>query len=136
VIAIPSGAGAVSNAIYAFTIWTGGIVVAAGTTAYPVPAGKVLRIQNVQLAINASAVSGGSVFVRVIGATATASFVSGSVATQPHIMVLQMIVSTGVTAGSIIGGQGDLIAGTTLGVVIQASTAFNIVSGVIMGYLF
>lgn len=136
VIAIASGAGAQSNAIYAFTIWTGGIVVAAGTTAYPVPAGKVLRIQNVQLAINSSAATGGSVFVRVIGATATASFVSGSIATQPHLMVLQMLVSAGVTAGSILGGQGDLIAGTTFGVVIQASTAFNIVSGVIMGYLF
>lgn len=136
VVVIPSGAGAVSNAIYAFTIWTGGIVVAAGTTAFPVPAGKVLRIQNVQLAINSSAVTGGSVFVRVIGATATASFASGSIATQPHLMVLQMLVSAGVTAGSILGGQGDLIAGTTFGVVIQASTAFNIVSGVIMGYLF
>lgn len=111
-------------------------MVAAGTTAYPVPAGKVLRIQNVQLAINSSAATGGSVFVRVIGATATASFVSGSIATQPHLMVLQMLVSAGVTAGSILGGQGDLIAGTTFGVVIQASTAFNIVSGVIMGYLF
>lgn len=136
VIYITSTAIAQSAAVYLMTVWTGGIVAAAGTTAYPVPAGKNLRIRNIQFAINSSAVTGGTVVVMAVGATATASHVSGSVATQPHIAMLQMLVSAGVIAGSIDGGQGDLIAATTLAIVIQASTAAQAVGGIIQGYLF
>lgn len=135
-IMVTSTAGAQSMASYLFTIWTAGTLAGAGLTQYAVPAGKVLRIKNIQANINSSAVTGGTVTFLVAAATASASLTSAALSTAGRPIVLQMLVSAGVFAGSIVDCVGDVPAGTTVGVQAQGSTAYQIGGVVILGYLF
>lgn len=136
-IAVTSTAIAQSAAIYLFTIWTGatGAPAAAGTTAFAVPAGKTLRILNIQGVINSSAVTGGTVNAILLGVGATASQVSASISTQLQVIKLQVLVSAGPIAASIAGYQ-DVGAGVTVGVILVGSTAAVLQQLNIMGYLF
>lgn len=136
-IIVASTAIAQSAAIYAFTIWTGatGAPAAAATTALAVPAGKTLRLLNMQAIVNSSAVTGGTVNVILLGVAATGSQVSASISTQLQVMKLQVLVSAGPIAASIAGFQ-DVGPGVTIGVIIAASTASVLQQLVIMGYLF
>ena len=135
-IMVSSTAGAISMTTYLMTIWTGGIQVTAGATQFAVPAGQRWIIDNIQAVINSSAVTGGTVQIAVVGATASASLTSGSVPTQPHYQVLQMLVSAGPLAASIMGAQAAIIAATTMAVVAQGSTSYNIQAIVVQGQIY
>jgi hypothetical protein len=133
---VTSTAVAVSANAYLATVNTGGTLAVAGTSLYVVPAGKNLRIAMIQAAWNSSAVTGGSIMFVPVAAGNAASLVSGSIPTQGQPLLLLGIVSAGVTAGLIMGAQADIGAGSTIAPFIIASTAGQLVSLVISGYLF
>lgn len=138
-IMVTSTAGAQSAAVYLMTIWTGaiGAPAAAATTAWPVPAGKTLRINNAQAVVNSSAVTGGTVQFYLCAAGTTASHVSASVSTQLQVMKLQVLVSAGPVAASVMALQGqDVGAGTIVAMFGVGSTAYVINQVVMTGYLF
>jgi hypothetical protein len=137
-IVVTSTAIAISAAAYVFTMWTGvvGSPAAAGTTALAIAASHNLRILNVQAIINSSAVTGGTVNVILLAATATGAMNSASISTQMQVVKLQVLVSAGPIAASIVHGYGDIGGGTTIGVFIVASTAAILQQLVIIGYLF
>lgn len=134
---VSSTVGLSAGSMYIFTVWTAGTQAAAGTSAYPVPAGQALRILNIQAALVSSAVIGGTVQIHVIAATATASMVSGSINTQGHPIMLQMqIPGVSTTLASLIGAMADITAGTTIGIWATMATSCTIPNIIVQGYIF
>ena len=122
---------------YLFTIWTGatGAPAAAGTTSWAVPAGKVLRLNNIQIAMTSSAVLGGSVQV-FVGVGATASMISASISTQLQVLKIQVFGTAAMVSAGLFGAQADVQAGESICVFIAASTAVVSRACIIQGYLF
>jgi len=89
----------------------------------------------VQAVINSSAVTGGTVNIVVLAATATAVQVSASMSTQLQPVKLQVLVSAGPVAASI-AAYADIPAATTIAIFGVGSTAYQIQQVAIMGYLF
>jgi hypothetical protein len=130
---IASQAGGTASSM-PMTIWTSSLV-GAGLTQYAVPAGRNLRILNMQAAWNSSAVTGGSVNVMVLYAGASASFSSGALISLPRPLMLAGVVSAGVTQNQI-QGFGDIPSGQTIAVFQTAATAMNWAYVIVNGYLF
>ncbi len=124
-----------SYTTYLFTAYVGTNAPIAGTGQFQIPAGQVLRIQNIQAQVTNPAVAGGSVMFMPIAVSTTTSALSAAVATQPHPMVLMMVGASG-TVASILGGQADIPATSTLVIGIQASTSCSVGWVVVQGYLF
>jgi hypothetical protein len=135
-IQVSSTAIAQSAAFYAMTIWTGGTVAGAGTTAWPVPAGKQFRLLNIQAVMTTSAAVGGTVQFVVVAATATASMNSASFRTQGFQGLIQGVVTALPVAVGPLFVEADTPAATTIGVAIVASTAAVLQNVIVQGYLF
>lgn len=136
-IMVTSTAGLSAGSIYLMTVWTAGAQAAAGTSAYPVPAGKNLRLLNMQAGQAGSAAVLGTIQFMVIAATATASMVSGSIPTQGHPIILQMQLSTVVPSfASIVNCLADIPAATTIGIFVTMGTSCTIPNIIVQGYLF
>jgi hypothetical protein len=118
------------------TIWTGASLAGAGLTQFAVPAGKRLVLNAIHAVWNSSAVTGGTIQVLVNAATASASMTSANQATIGRPLMLQGVVSAGITGGSIIGLNAEVSAATTIGLFQNASTACVIGNVMIHGYLF
>jgi hypothetical protein len=136
-IVVASTAVAVSANKYIFTIWTGatGAPAAAGTTSWAVPAGRVLRLNNIQIAMTSSAVLGGSIQV-FVGVGATASMVSASISTQLQLMKIQVFGAAALVSAAMNQAQADVAAGESIAIFIAASTAAVSRDCVITGFLF
>lgn len=136
-IMVTSTAGLSAGSIYLMTVWTAGAQAAAGTSAYAVPAGKNLRLLNMQAGQAGSAAVLGTIQFMVIAATATASMVSGSIPTQGHPILLQMQLSTVVPSfASIVNCLADIPAATTIGIFVTMGTSCTIPNIIVQGYLF
>lgn len=134
-IAVSSTAIPAAGTTMLMTIWQAGTIAAAGATQWPIPSEFAFRPIAVQAVINSSAVTGGTAQVIVNAATSSASFTSGSQATQGRPALLQVLVSAGPVAASV-QAAGEVVAGTTLGVFVNASTASFLGGAVIHGYLY
>lgn len=133
---VTSTVGGSAGTTLLMTIYTEASQAAAGTTQWAVPSGKTLRLLNINAVINSSAVTGGTAQIFLNAATASGSFTSANQATIGRPMFLQLIVSAGITGGSIVGCFQDVGAGTTIGMFQVAATAMVIGNVQIMGYLF
>ena len=136
-IVVTSTAVAVSANKYAYTIWTGatGAPAAAGTTSWAVPAGKVLRLNNIQIAMTSSAVLGGSIQV-FVGVGATGSMISASISTQLQLLKIQVFGAAALVSAAMNQAEADVAAGESIAVFIAASTAAIARDCVITGNLF
>jgi len=136
---VTSTVGLPAGTTYLMTIWTGGTNAGAGLTQYQVPAGKNLRIVNMQFAA-ASATNVATIQAWLVAATASASFTSGSLATVGRPLLLQMQLSSAVVAYSsaaILNAVCDIPAGTTIGIFMTMGTSVSQIGNVILnGYLF
>lgn len=136
-IIVAATAVAVSANKYIFTIWTGltGAPAAAGTTSWAVPAGKVLQLDNIQIAMTSSAVLGGSIQA-FVGVGATASMVSASISTQLQLMKIQVFGAAALVSAALNMVSAHVLAGESIAVWIAASTAAISRDLVITGQLF
>lgn len=131
VVILVSFSAMASGATMQFTIQTGNTSVAAGTTAWAVPANKTFRIRAMQAVCQSSAVVGG-IRLLVLAATATAS--------------LSVTSTVGIAAGlgAAIGGinqfnvslENDVAAGTTIGLGAIGGTAYTLHALVVEGFLY
>jgi hypothetical protein len=133
---VTSTAIAQSAAAYLMTIWTGSTVAVAGTSLYAVPAGKNLRILNMQAAMTTSAVVGGTVQFIIVQAANAASLVSGSFRTQGIVALGQGIVTALPVTVAPYGLLADVPTPSTIAPFIVASTAAVLQNMIIQGYLF
>ena len=133
---VTSTAGISVGTTLLMTIWVGPTQAAAGATQYAVPTGQTLRILNMQAVINQSAVTGGTVLFILNAASASANMVSANQATVARPIALQMLVSAGPVAASIMGAQGDVVAGSTVGMFVTMGTSMLVVGVIVQGYLF
>ena len=116
------------------TIYTGNTFVATGTSAYAVPAGKVLRIMGMYMINQSSAVLGRGNLVILVG-TATASLSVTS--TVGIAAILPYVIPSGVSATWQRDGiVADIAAGTSIVPAVIGGTTMSIGGGVISGYLF
>ena len=133
---VTSTAAISAGSTYLMTIWVGASQATAGATQYAVPSGQTLRILNMQAVMNSSAVTGGTVQFILNAASASASLTSANQATIARPIMLQMLVSAGPVAASILGAQGDVVAGSTIGMFITMGTSVVIGNVIVQGYLF
>ena len=123
-----------SNTSMLMTIHTGNTFVATGTSAYAVPGGKVLRIMQMYVILQSSAVLGNGRLVILLGtATASLSVTStvGFAAALPYVIpsgVSMVYQRDGIVA--------DIAAGTSIVPAVIGGTTMSIGGGVISGYLF
>lgn len=121
-----------SGATMLFTVYTGGTSVAAGTSAWAVPAGKTFRIQAIQAVVASSAVVAGIRLQVLLGTAA----VSVSVTSTVGVPAALMVVVAGTQQYNLLGIQADVLAGTTVGLGGIGGTAYNLGGMVVLGYLF
>ena len=121
------------NTTMAFTVYTGGTLVVAGTTAYPVPAGRNLRINQVGVIAQSSAVLSGAQFVVLLG-TATASM---SITTTVGIAAM-VPFAIAAAPGQYIAHPlaADVVAGTSVGLGVLGGTSCSVLGAVVQGYLY
>jgi hypothetical protein len=136
-IIVPATAVAISANKYAFTIWTGatGAPAAAGTTSWAVPAGKVLQLDNIQIAMTSSAALGGSIQV-FVGVGATASMISASISTQLQLMKIQVFGGAALVSAALNQVGAHVTAGESIALFMAASTAAISRDTIITGVLF
>jgi hypothetical protein len=136
-IIVTATAVAISANKYLYTIWTGatGAPAAVATTSWEVPAGRFLRLNNIQIAMTSSAVLGGSIQV-FVGVGATASMISASISTQLQVMKIQVFGQAALISAALMGVSADVAAGESIAVFIAASTAANSRDTIITGQLF
>ena len=136
VLLVTSTAGISAGTTLLMTIWVGPTLVGAAQTQYVVPSGNTLRILNMQAVINQSAVTGGTVQFVLAQASASASLTQAALATAGRPIMLQMLISAGPVAASIINAQADVVAGSTVGMQVVMGTSMLVGAVIVQGYLF
>lgn len=116
-----------------FTVYTGGTSVAAGTSAYAVPSGKNLRIQNMYVIAKSSAVLSVANWVMLLGtATASISFTS----TAGIAVAMPFGITAATSVYQLNGLNIDIAGTTTMCPGMMGGTTCSIIGAVITGFLF
>lgn len=133
VVIMVSASAVASGVTYVFTVYTGNTTVAAGTTAWAVPANKTFRIQAMQAVVAVSNVTA-AVRLLVLAVTATASL---SITSTVGVAAALAVVARGGADQYNIGAlKLDVAAGTTIGLGGIGGTAFTLGGMIVEGFLY
>ena len=122
-----------SSTTMLMTVYTGATLVVTGTSAWPVPAGLVFRVMNMNIVAVSSAVLSQANFVVIVGTAAASVSV---VATVGIAAVLPFAIEASTAPFALGAYLADVVGATTVGVGIQGGTSCSILGAVISGYLF
>ena len=118
-----------------FTVWTGSTLAGAGLTQYVVPAGKRVAINAIYGVLGSSASTGRSCMLAIQAAGASGSLTSANQATVGLVAAIMMQNSAVQTYGSIIGLNGYVDGGMTMGMFFTMASSITVSQFLVQGFL-
>ncbi len=134
-IVVSSTAAISAGSTLLMTVYTGSTMAGAGQTQYVVPAGKAVVINAIYGVITPSASTAVNTLALFVVCGASGSLTTANWSTAGQVAALYMSKSGVVTQASIIGLNGYVNGGVTMGLWFTAGTSVSISQFLIQGYL-